>query len=185
MMKSGPKILVFIPMYNCEKQIVRVLSHFTPEVQNLFTEILIIDNKSQDQSVDSAKSSISQMKEIKVTLIQNKENVSLGGSHKVAFNYALEKNYDFCVVLHGDDQGNINDFIPFRLSGEFMKYDAFLGGRFSPNSKLIGYSKFSILGNLVFNFILSLSTRTKIYDLGSGLNCYKLDFLKKSIKFQK
>lgn len=36
----------------------------------------------------------------------------MGGSHKVAFNYAIENNFDYIIVLHGDDQGSISDMIP-------------------------------------------------------------------------
>jgi glycosyltransferase involved in cell wall biosynthesis len=83
------KILVFIPMYNCERQISRVLAQFTPDINNYFTEILVVDNISQDNSVTVAKEKMTDIKGVKQTLIQNKKNYSLGGSHKVAFNYAI------------------------------------------------------------------------------------------------
>lgn len=30
----------------------------------------------------------------------------------MAFNYAIENNFDYVIVLHGDDQGSISDMIP-------------------------------------------------------------------------
>ena len=44
------KILVFIPAYNCEKQIVRVLAQFDEEVLKYVTEIIVINNRSTDNS---------------------------------------------------------------------------------------------------------------------------------------
>ena len=42
------KILLFIPMYNCEKQIVRVLDQLTPHVCELLSEVIIVNNRSTD-----------------------------------------------------------------------------------------------------------------------------------------
>ena len=42
------KILLFIPMYNCEKQIVRVLNQLNKEVCNYLSEVVIINNRSTD-----------------------------------------------------------------------------------------------------------------------------------------
>ena len=42
------KIMVFIPMYNCEKQIVRVLGQFNDEICKYISEIVVINNRSTD-----------------------------------------------------------------------------------------------------------------------------------------
>ena len=42
------KILLFIPMYNCEKQITRVLKQLTPKVCDCLTEVIIVNNRSTD-----------------------------------------------------------------------------------------------------------------------------------------
>ena len=52
------KILVFIPAYNCIKQLPRVLSKFIPEIQKLFIQILVVDNRSEDGTIDVAKKSL-------------------------------------------------------------------------------------------------------------------------------
>ncbi len=164
------KILVFIPMYNCEKQIPRVVAQFDKDTQKLFSEILIVDNRSIDNSLNVAINSIASLTDIKATVIQNNNNVSLGGSHKVAFNYALEHNFDYIIVLHGDDQGSIDNIIPYIKNEQCFNYDAFLGSRFAKGSKTVGYSKFRIFGNYVFNFLISIFFRRPLTDMGSGLN---------------
>jgi len=45
-------------------------------------------------------------------------------------------------------------------------------------SKLQGYSKFRTFGNKVYDFLFSLGCRYKVYDLGSGLNMYKVSILR-------
>jgi glycosyltransferase involved in cell wall biosynthesis len=175
------RVLLFIPMYNCEKQIKRVINQLNSEVCGFITEVLIVDNISRDNSVAMAKEGLAELKSrsnIKTKLVQNKANYNLGGSHKVAFNYAIDNNYDYVIVLHGDDQGNINDILPYLKNGDYKKHDSMLGSRFMKGSKLVGYSLFRILGNVGVNLLCSIGIRRLVLDMGSGLNLYNVKFLK-------
>lgn len=173
------KILLFIPMYNCQKQIVRVLGQFNEEICSYISEIIVINNRSTD---DGEQVVMDYIKEhpfpIKISLLRNDENYGLGGSHKVAFNYAMNNDFDYAVVLHGDDQGSIDNLLPYLKNKEYEKYDCFLGARFMKGSKLQGYSAFRTFGNRVYDLLFAIGTHTKVYDLGSGLNMYKVESLK-------
>lgn len=172
------KILLFIPMYRCEKQIPRVIEKIRGlgEDQKLFSQVLIVDNRSPDGSVEAAAEAIRTLS-IPARVVRNRENYSLGGSHKVAFNYALEEGFDAVVVLHGDDQGDIADLVPYLKDGSCHGYDSFLGSRFSKGSRLYHYGRFRIFGNHVFNGLFSLFTGRRVKDLGAGLNYYRTDYL--------
>lgn len=171
------KILLFIPFYNCEKQIGRVLKQVVPYA-DLFSNVLCVDNRSSDNSLKEAVAACERNKLKNVIVVRNNENFNLGGSHKVAFDFALRNQFEYLVVLHGDDQGQLSDIIPYIQSGDFQKYDCFLGARFHHESKLLGYSKFRTFGNVVLNAFCSLSVRHRVLDMGSGLNMYKTSFLK-------
>ena len=170
--------MVFIPMYNCEKQVIRVLKQFNKKVIKYIQEIVLVNNRSTDDTENAVIEYVTKNNiGTKVTVLRNDSNYNLGGSHKVAFNYALKNNYDYLIVLHGDDQGNINDLMPYLKNGEYKNYDCLLGSRFMKGSILEGYSKFRIFGNRVYNILFSLSMRKRISDLGSGLNLYKVSEL--------
>ena len=171
------KILVFIPGYNCEKQIVRVLKQFDSNVLKYIDEIIFVNNRSTDNTEKAVLEYKKENKELPVKILRNDENYNLGGSHKVAFNYALKNKYNYVIVLHGDDQGDIHDLLPYLESGEYRNFDCLLGSRFLKDSKLKGYSKFRIFGNKVFNIIYSICIGKKIKDLGSGLNMYNTKIL--------
>ncbi len=172
------KILVFVPMYNCEKQIVRVLEQFNGIIQNYITEIIVVNNRSTDNGENVAIAKVKEMNmQIPVKILRNRDNYGLGGSHKVAFNYAIAHKFDYIIVLHGDDQGSINNLLPIIKKGSYKKRDCILGGRFLKSSQLIGYSKFRTFGNKVFNVIFSLCLNQKIFDLGAGLNMYSTKML--------
>ena len=173
------KILLFIPMYNCEKQIVRVLNQLNKEVCNYLSEVVIINNRSTDNGETVVEEYLEKSKiPVKVNLLRNDDNYGLGGSHKVAFDYAINNNFDYVILLHGDDQGDIANILPYLKSGEYKKYDCFLGARFMKGSRLQGYSKFRTFGNNVYDLLFSIGCGYKIYDLGSGLNMYKVEILK-------
>ncbi|MFR3463426.1 MAG: glycosyltransferase family 2 protein [Anaerobutyricum soehngenii] len=173
------RVLLFIPMYNCEKQIPRVLKQLTNKVCNYLNEVIIVNNRSTDNGEVIVQNYISKRGfPIKVSLLRNDDNYGLGGSHKVAFNYAIRHGFDYVIVLHGDDQGDISNILPYLKNKEYEKYDCFLGARFMKGSQLQGYSKFRTFGNQVYDFLFSVGCGYKVYDLGSGLNMYKTEILK-------
>ena len=166
------RILVVIPCYNCERQIGRVLEQFHGIPPGIFDEILALDNRSSDATVRIATDALAGIGSCRVTVARNRENFNLGGSHKAAFAYAEAMGFTHIVVLHGDDQGRIDDVLPVLASGAHRAFDACLGARFMAGSKIEGYSHARRLGNRVFNVIFSIVLRRRVADLGSGLNIF-------------
>jgi glycosyltransferase involved in cell wall biosynthesis len=166
------RILVFIPCYNCERQIGRVLRQFRDVPRNTFEEILVLDNNSQDGTVRAAIDALPTIADTHVVVARNRENYNLGGSHKATFAYAESRAFTHVVVLHGDDQGRIGDVLPLLASGAHRVHDACLGARFMAGSSIEGYSTFRRIGNRIFNLIFQMVLRRRVFDLGSGLNVF-------------
>lgn len=177
-MAKKDKILLFIPGYNCAKQIPRVLKQIDPKISKYIDRIIVVNNRSTDNTEEVVLKYKEKENISKIHLFRNDDNYNLGGSHKVAFDYAINNNYDYVIVLHGDDQGNIHDLFPLLESKQYKEYDALLGARFMKGSQLGGYSRFRTFGNRVYNILFSIVTHKKVYDLGSGLNMYKVSSLK-------
>lgn len=171
------RILLFIPAYNCAPQIPRVIAQLTPDVRALIAETIVVNNRSTDDTESAARAAIVKSG-VAAKILRNDGNYGLGGSHKVAFNYARANGFDYCIVLHGDDQGAIADLTPHLRAGAHRDVDCLLGARFMKGSRLSGYSPFRTFGNHVFNLIYAIAAGRPIHDLGSGLNIYavrKLD----------
>lgn len=168
------RILLFIPMYNCEKQIVRVLGQLEGEAAEYITQVIVVNNRSTDKGESAVIDWLSKnWLSMPVSLLRNDANYGLGGSHKVAFEYAMANAFDYVIVLHGDDQGDISNLLPYLKTREYAQYDCFLGARFMKGSRLRGYSKFRTFGNRVYDLLFSLGAGRMVYDLGSGLNMYR------------
>lgn len=172
------KILLFIPTYNCAKQIPRVIDQLTHQVRTHLAEIIVVDNRSTDESRQNAIEALRRLRGASCKLLLNDRNYGLGGSHKIAFNYALQNGFDYVIVLHGDDQGDLRDLIPLLSGGAHRNADCLLGSRFMRDSRLEGYSLVRTVGNIVFNLIYSLVSLRAIKDLGSGLNVYSVAALR-------
>ena len=169
---QGDRILLFIPAYNCAPQIGRVLAKVNQVAAGIFHEALVVDNRSTDGTADAALKAATLVRSVPVKVVRNQQNYGLGGSHKAAFAYAVERGFTHVVVLHGDDQGDIENVLPILASGKHRKYGCCLGSRFARGSQLQGYALTRRLGNYIFNAFFSLVSRRLVTDLGSGLNVF-------------
>lgn len=178
------KILVFIPAYNCEKQVIRVLDQIDDQVRPYIDQVIVVNNRSTDGTEEAVRQYADENRDLNLRVLRNRANYNLGGSHKVAFSYAIENDFDYVIVLHGDDQANIKDLVPVLEKGKHRDHDCLLGARFQKGADLIGYSKFRTFGNRVYNMIFSVILGKKIHDLGSGLNMYNVEMLKDEFYFK-
>lgn len=171
------KTVLAIPAYNCAKQLDRVLAAFDDKLAGRFSDILVIDNISPDNTADVALSYKDKIKNLHV--FRNENNYSLGGSHKVGFLYGEKIGATHVAILHGDDQAvaaELHELLD--IAAAKPEADAVLGSRFMKGSRLEGYDWKRIAGNRVLNAIYTTLTGRRCRDLGSGLNVFKLEPLK-------
>lgn len=171
------KIAIAIPCYNCELQIERVLRELDPILgeQKLIKEVFIIENNSTDKTLSRALEVVTHLKNKELFYIyKNIENIGLGGTHKIAFTLAKQKDFTHLLILHGDHQASIYD-VPVLIENIIQKNGiTTLGSRFLSLKNLSGYSQTRKMGNIILNLIYSIVTREKISDLGSGLNIFRI-----------
>jgi dolichol-phosphate mannosyltransferase len=175
---AGYKIIVIIPSYNCAPQIGRVLAGFDDKLLARLSEVIVVNNRSTDNTVEAALKAAKKIGSPKIKVCTNKENVSLGGSHKAGFLYGKTAGADYVAILHGDDQAEtaeLHNLIDVVVKNPHA--DAVLGSRFMKGSKLGGYSWQRIAGNRVLNALYSIVMLRFTKDLGSGLNIFKLSAL--------
>ncbi len=173
-----PRILVFVPMYQCEQRVGLVLARIREHLSELVDEVLVVDNGSRDSSCAVAAAALPALG-VPATLLINNRNEGLGGSHKVAFAYAIAGEFDWVVVVHGDDQADPADLAPLIVVGALAdRTDALLGSRFCHGSRRLGYAWHRTWGNHCFNLLFSVVVGRGVTDLGSGLNAFRVAWLR-------
>lgn len=171
------KTVLAIPAYNCAPQLKRVLASIDDELAARFSDILVIDNISPDNTAKTALAFKPKIKNLHV--FRNMDNYSLGGSHKAAFLYAEQIAATHVAILHGDDQAVARELHQLLdIAAAQPELDAVLGSRFMRGSKLQGYDWKRIAGNRTLNVAYTVLTGRRCRDLGSGLNLFKMEAFK-------
>jgi glycosyltransferase involved in cell wall biosynthesis len=186
--KHKKRILIFIPAFNVEKEIPTVLDRIPNHVfDENFIKLLIIEDFSKDRTVEVIdKYFANSNKKEHINIIKNKKNYGYGGVQKIAFKYAIENNFDFAIMLHGDGQyapEKIPDFILNLLTN---KDDAVFGSRLiNPKDALSGGMPFyKFVANRSLTIIQNLILGTKMSEFHSGYRSYNVQALKK-INFER
>ena len=181
------KILIFIPAYNVEKKITKVLNKIPKIVFNKYNiKILVIEDNSSDKTLSVIKKVIKKEGDkINIYLIVNKKNKGYGGVQKIAFNYAIKKNFKYVIMLHGDNQYPANKILLLIKPLLTNKYDAVFGSRMinSINALKGGMPLYKYLGNIALTFFQNLVLSSNLSEFHSGYRSYKVSSLKK-IKFK-
>ena len=178
------KILIFIPAYNVEKKITKVLNKIPKIVFIKYNiKILVIEDNSSDKTLSVIKKVIKKKGDkIKIYLIANKENKGYGGVQKIAFNYAIKKNFKYVVMLHGDNQYPANKILLLIKPLLTNKFDAVFGSRMinSINALKGGMPLYKYLGNIALTFFQNLVLSSNLSEFHSGYRSYKVSSLKKT-----
>lgn len=171
------RIVITVPCYRCENQIERNLK----EIEDVLSshpeifQVVLIENRGADNTVAVAQKCIETLlNKEKYHFYQNRKNYGLGGSHKIAFELALAAAATHMIFLHGDHQATAQDIPTLIKKCISRENGTVLGARFQDLGKLQGYSVIRTYGNMALNLLYSLFCRRKIYDLGSGLNLFRL-----------
>ncbi|MGK5113042.1 glycosyltransferase family 2 protein [Geodermatophilus sp. CPCC 205506] len=167
--------VIAIPAYNCAPQIGRVLDEISPEVAHRLREIWVIDNRSTDDTLERALEYKRSGRLPNLRVFLNRQNNSLGGTHKVAFEHARAAGHTHVVILHGDNQAKSDEVTLLLDHAEaHPETQTVLGSRFSRRSRLHGYDAKRVWGNRVLNAVYSAVALRPLQDLGSGLNLFAL-----------
>lgn len=151
-MENKKTISIIIPCYNEELSIKEVINAI-PRLEEI-CEIIVVDDGSQDKTVEMAKKS-----DRDVRIISHTYNIGNGAAVKTG---AKAAKGNFILLMDGDGQHKPNDIL--NLLKFIDKYDMIVGAR-SKNAKVSGYRT---LGNRFLNWFASYLTGVKIFDLTSG-----------------
>jgi dolichol-phosphate mannosyltransferase len=170
-MSSKKKILVFTATYNEVENIYTLITKikkFNPQVH-----ILIIDDNSPDGTADVVKTLKKKIRNL--NLIIRKKKDGLDSAHKLAYDYAIKKNYDYLITMDGDlshDPKRIDNFIKNLPNFEFVIGSRYMkGGKCLMKGKRLLLSKY---GNLIIKKILNINL-TEFTTSFRGFNLKRLN----------
>ncbi|MHC4642841.1 MAG: glycosyltransferase [Planctomycetota bacterium] len=182
------KVLIFVVCYNAEKWIESVLDRIPIEVldnEAFSTEILVIDDQSPDRTFYAADDYARRRPEIKINVLYNPKNQGYGGNQKIGYCYALRKDFDAVVLLHGDGQyapEYLGQMIQPILDGEA---DAVFGSRMIRRLEALKgrMPLYKWIGNQLITGIQNRIMKSRLSEFHSGYRAYNTKTLA-SIPFE-
>ena len=162
------KVLIIIPAYNEEKNILKTIEGLN-KYKNNFDYVII-----NDGSTDRTEKICS---ENHLNVINLGINLGIGGAVQTGYKYALYHNYDIAIQLDGDNQHNPK-YIE-ALIGEVKKgNDLVIGSRYIETLSEFKSTKLRQAGIKFLSALIKLSTGKKIYDVTSGYRACNKELIK-------
>ena len=97
------KIGVLIVAYNAEDTLARVLDRIPQDFAQQIDSILVCDDASTDNT-HQVGLEYKSGSNLPLTIVRHEINLGYGGNQKTGYQWALEKNLDAVILLHGDGQ---------------------------------------------------------------------------------
>ncbi len=180
------KILVAIPTYNEKDNIGPILdsvsslnSSESVKNSNNTINLLIIDDNSPDGTGRIVKEFQKKYDNGSLFLIEREKKLGLGTAYIGAFNFALEKGYDYVLTMDCDFSHNPEEIVNFIKLMDSEKCGMIVGSRYSGGIRVINWSMKRLLISYFANIYAKFITGIDISDLTGGFNMYDVNCLKK------
>lgn len=162
------RLLIVIPAFNEEENIVRVVQNLKKKCPNY--EYIIVNDGSRDDTKRVCR-------ENSYPLIDLPVNLGLTGAFQTGLRYAYEKGYDYALQFDADGQ-HLPEYIDDLLQEEEKGNDIVIGSRFVNKKKPISMR---MLGSNFISLAIFLTTKKKIKDPTSGMRVFNRKIMKEFI----
>lgn len=171
------KVAIYIPAYNAESTILKVLTRIPAQVFKSVAEVFVVDNCSSDFTSQRVQEYKAKNNLANLNVIRNSKNLGYGGSQKVAYQHCIDSKYDVVVMLHGDAQYApeiVEDIFTPVQKGNF---DLIFGSRMTGAPLKGGMPLHRYLGNKVLTTFQNLVLGQNLSEYHSGYRSYSIKAL--------
>ncbi len=151
--------LVAILAFNEQKKISEVLS----EVTKKFSNVLLVDNNSEDQTIQEAK-------KFQIFVIKHSYNLGKSESMKTALEFAKIKKFRFLAFMDADGQHKTDDLAKVCKKIHDENGQPVIGYR--ENLKNLNLKK--RVGTIILQKLFFFLYKKKVYDIQSGLRVFDI-----------
>jgi glycosyltransferase involved in cell wall biosynthesis len=184
------KIGILIVAYNAQDTLEKVLDRIPVDFIKQIDAILVCDDASTD---DTHKVGLSYQSksQLPLTIVRHEINLGYGGNQKTGYQWALEKNLDLVVLLHGDGQ-YAPEYLPQMVEPIVSgRADVVFGSRMitQGGARQGGMPLYKFVGNKILTTLQNRLAKVSLTEWHSGYRAYsvaslrKINFLKNSDYF--
>ena len=137
------------------------------EVTKKFSNILVVDNNSEDKTINEAK-------KFKIFIVKHKYNLGKSESMKTALEFAKIKKFKFLAFMDADGQHKTDDLIKICKKIREENNQLIIGYR--ENLRNLNLTK--RIGTLILQKLFFILFKKKVYDIQSGLRVFDISIEK-------
>jgi len=174
------KIGILVVAYNAEETLSKVLDRIPSGFAQQIESILVCDDASTDNTHHVGLTYQNNSK-LPLTLIRHPTNLGYGGNQKTGYQWALEKNLDAVILLHGDGQ-YAPEYLPQMVepitSG---RADVVFGSRMitQGGARKGGMPLYKYVGNKILTYLQNRLAKVSLTEWHSGYRAYSVSALRK------
>lgn len=166
-MTKKSNLLIIIPAYNEAENIERVVSN----IENNYPQYdyVVVNDGSKDNTAEICR-------EHNFNLLDLPINLGLAGAFQAGMKYAYYKEYDYAIQFDGDGQHN-PEYIENMMNKAIAEdLDVVIGSRFVTEKRP---KSARMLGNMLLEFCIFITTGKKIKDPTSGMRLFNKKMISK------
>jgi glycosyltransferase involved in cell wall biosynthesis/SAM-dependent methyltransferase len=179
--QGSPRLLVFIVAYYAESTLQSVLDRIPARVREEYDcEVLVVDDASEDRTLRIGREYRQAHPEVRLTVLRNGVNQGYGGNQKVGYTFAIERGFDFVVLLHGDAQYAPEELPKLLTPLRDGRAEAVLGSRMMTAFGALrgGMPPYKYVGNRVLTALQNRLLGTNLSEFHSGYRAYSVRALR-------
>ena len=175
-----PRFAIFISAFNAASKIGEVLGRIPQCVWDRVEEVYLFDDCSQDETAAISEGFKESNRQKKLTIHRNEYRLGNGGSQKKGFDYAIERGFDFVILLHGDGQYDPEMLPSFIASAEGAECAVVLGSRTLPGgcSPRGVMPLYKIVGNRLLTCVFNALLGSSLSEFFCGYRMYSVNALR-------
>ena len=174
------KIGLLIVAYNAKDTLARVLDRIPQDFAQKIDSILICDDASTDNTHQIGLEYKSGSN-LPLTIVRHEINLGYGGNQKTGYQWALEKNLDAVILLHGDGQ-YAPEYLPQMVEPIISgRADVVFGSRMitQGGARKGGMPLYKYVGNKILTYLQNSLAKVSLTEWHSGYRAYSVSSLRK------
>jgi len=161
------KTLVIVPTYNERENVPRLVQRVM--AQAAVVDLLIVDGNSPDGTGQLADEIAA--KNPRVHVFHEKEKAGLGRAYCAAFQWALQRDYEFIFEMDGDVSHNPDDIPAFLEAAQ--NADLVVGSRYKNGIRVINWPLKRLMLSMGAAKYVQIVTGMPISDPTGGYKCFR------------
>lgn len=179
--KQHGRVLIFVVSYEASRHIESTLDRIPAEVlADDSVDILVIDDASKDTTASQAHDWATRKGFSRITVLRNPVNQGYGGNQKLGYRLAVDHDYGFVILLHGDGQYAPELLPKFISTWRETDADVVLGTRMDSikSARAGGMPWYKVIGNKVLTTMQNKLTGQNLTEYHTGFRAYSTRFLR-------